>query len=242
LGRYPHTGWTGRLTTGDRNIIEESISIVGLKGYERRMINHISDGERQKAMIARTLAQDTDIIVLDEPTAFLDLSNKYEIIHLLHKLANEKAKTILFSTHDLNSAIAESDRLWLMFEKSIEEGSPEDLILNGSIKNLFHNDHLIFDNNKGEFRIRRECTNKAVVRGSGDELSWTIKMLERIGFDTVNEENHNPAEPPILIDISYPYWNLRSGNSEIKFDSLYALGRYLKSYKSLSLETSPGSR
>lgn len=228
LGRYPHTNWSGRLTDQDKFIVEEAIEMTGLKGYEKKMVNYLSDGERQKTMIARTLAQDTDIIVLDEPTAFLDLSNKYEIVHILHRLANEKGKTILFSTHDLATAIAESDRLWLMLGNSVKEGAPEDLILNGSLSLLFHNDHLSFDDEKGDFRIKKEVKSKAVVRGSKIELIWTTKMLERIGFEVIPENKSDSSDSVLYVDISHPFWKLRDDGLEIKFNSLYDLGRYIK--------------
>jgi iron complex transport system ATP-binding protein len=229
LGRYPHTNWSGRLTDEDRRIVEKAIEMVGLKGYENKMVNYISDGERQKTMIARTLAQDTDIIVLDEPTAFLDLSNKYEIVHILHRLANEQGKTILFSTHDLTTAIAESDRIWLMLENLVEEGSPEDLILNGSFSSLFHNDNLFFDKEKGDFRIKKKVKTRAVVSGEGIALNWTVKALERIGFEVIEKNDNNSDEFEIEINISYPLWNVRYYTSEKKFDSIFSLCKYLKS-------------
>lgn len=228
LGRYPHTNWSGKLTDEDRHIVEEAIEMVGLKGFENKMVNNISDGERQKTMIARTLAQDTDIIVLDEPTAFLDLSNKYEIVHILHRLANEKGKTIIFSTHDLTTAIAESDRIWLMLENSTEEGSPEDLILNGSFSNLFHNENLFFDQEKGDFRIQKKVKRKALVSGEGIALNWTIKALERIGFEVFEKEDNYSGDFVLEIELSYPMWSLRFNNSEKKFDSIFALCRYIK--------------
>ncbi len=253
LGRYPHTDWTGRLNNEDRRIVREAIETVGLRGYENKPVNYISDGERQKTMIARTLAQDTGIIVLDEPTAFLDLSNKYEIIHILHRLSNEKGKTIIFSTHDLTTAIAESDKLWLMLENSVKEGSPEDLVLDGSLASLFHNDHLFFDDEKGEFRIKKETGRKAVVTGSGPELTWTTRMLERIGFEVIPGTNDNASDDTLYIEISQrlsiehpedsgmniehsplhfeqssPVWKLGRRTSEISFDSLYELSRFLR--------------
>jgi iron complex transport system ATP-binding protein len=228
LGRYPYTNWSGRLTSEDRRIVDEAIEMVGLRGYENKMVNYISDGERQKTMIARTLAQDTDIIILDEPTAFLDLSNKYEIVHILQRLAVEKGKTILFSTHDLTTAIAESDRIWLMLENSVEQGSPEDLVLNGSISSLFLNDHLIFDQVKGDFRIKKDVKRKATISGEGIALTWTIKALERIGFEVIEDKVCIPSDYSLQIDVSYPYWNMRFKDSEIKFDSLYALCRCIK--------------
>ncbi|MCX6239588.1 MAG: ABC transporter ATP-binding protein [Bacteroidia bacterium] len=226
LGRYPHTNWFGKLLDEDRHIVKEAIKSVGLNGYENRMVNYISDGERQKAMIARTLAQDTDVIVLDEPTAFLDLSNKYEIVHILHQLASEKGKTILFSTHDLTTAIAESDRMWVMLSDSVKQGAPEDLILNGDFASLFHNDHLFFDPEKGDFRIKKQTKRKALVNGNGIAAGWTKKALERNGFEVIDSANANNG-PFVTIDVSYPEWMVKNQEIITKFGSLLELCRYL---------------
>lgn len=96
LGRFPHTNWMGKLQTEDIVRSNDAINMVGMGTYLNKNVNEISDGERQRVMIARTLAQDTKIIVLDEPTAFLDLPNKFEIVHLLNKLSKEENKTIIF--------------------------------------------------------------------------------------------------------------------------------------------------
>jgi len=229
LGRYPYTNWFGKLLDEDRYIVEEAIKSVGLQGYENRMVNYISDGERQKAMIARTLAQDTDVIVLDEPTAFLDLSNKYEIVHILHQLANEKGKTILFSTHDLTTAIAESDRIWLMLlDDSVEQGAPEDLILNGNFESLFHNDHLFFDPEKGDFRFRKQARKKAVIAGGGIALDWTIKAVERNGYEVINFPGDNITEELVTIDVAWPEWHVKYQGQTTKFSSLLMLCRFIK--------------
>lgn len=228
LGRYPHTNWFGKLLDEDRAIVEEAIMSVGLKGYENRMVNCISDGERQKAMIARTLAQNTDVIVLDEPTAFLDLSNKYEIVHILHELASEKGKTILFSTHDLTTAIAESDRIWVMLNDAVKQGSPEDLILNGDFADLFHSEHLFFDQEKGDFRIRKQTKRKAVIRGHGIAVDWTMKALERNGFEIVESENSGEVSTFITVDVEYPEWTVIHQEQTSKFGSLLSVCRYLK--------------
>ena len=227
LGRYPHTNWFGKLLDEDRHIVEEAIKSVGLKGYENRMVNCISDGERQKAMIARTLAQDTDVIVLDEPTAFLDLSNKYEIVHILHELASEKGKTILFSTHDLTTAIAESDRMWLMLNDSVEQGSPEDLILNGDFTSLFQSEHLFFDQGKGDFRIRKQTKRKAVVRGKGIAVDWTVKALERNGFEVLDSVNIVEDAAFVIIDVAYPEWTVIHPEQTTRFGNLLSVCRYL---------------
>lgn len=227
LGRYPYTNWFGSMLAEDRRIVEEAIIAVGLQGYENRMVNCISDGERQKAMIAKALAQDTDVIVLDEPTAFLDLSNKYEIVHILHRLASEKGKTILFSTHDLTTAIAESDRIWLMLDESVDQGAPEDLILNGNFDAIFHNEHLFFDQEKGDFRIRKQMKRRAAVTGEGIALNWTIKALERNGFEVINPALHSEHNEIMRIDVSYPAWTVKRESEVLKFSSLLTLCRYL---------------
>ncbi len=227
LGRYPYTNWFGKLHDEDRHHIEEAIKTVGLQGFETRMVDHLSDGERQKVMIARTLAQDTEVIVLDEPTAFLDLSNKYEIVHILHQLASEKKKTILFSTHDLSTAIAESDRIWLMLNNSVEQGAPEDLILNGSFEALFQNKHLFFDREKGDFRIRKHARRFAVVNGAGIVRDWTIKALERIGYEVKEPGNPDNYET-LTIDVTYPEWTVSHLSKPIRFNSLLALCRHLR--------------
>lgn len=227
LGRYPHTNWFGKMLDEDRAIVEEAIASVGLKGYENRLVNCISDGERQKAMIARTLAQDTDVIVLDEPTAFLDLSNKYEIIHILHELASEKRKTIVFSTHDLTTSIAESDRMWLMLDNEVKQGAPEDLILNGDFASIFQNKHLYFDPERGDFRIRKQAKRQAFVTGDGLVFEWTKKALERNGFEVVNSAGVIDERTGAIIKIDDSGWILNQEGKKIKFDSLLLLCRHL---------------
>ena len=156
LGRFPYTNWFGQLTESDDAIVDDAIRQVGLSGYENRFINRISDGERQRAMIARALAQDTKIVVLDEPTAFLDISNKYELVSILKRLAVEKGKCVIFSTHDLSTAISMSDRIWLMLNDQVVEGRPEELASGGFFDALFpDNPRLYFDAAKGDFRFRQ---------------------------------------------------------------------------------------
>ena len=131
MGRSPYTGFWGRLSAKDRQKVDEALSLVGIGWLRERMVQTLSDGERQKVMIAKALAQETPIIFLDEPTAFLDYPSKVEILHLLHRLSQEMGKTIFLSTHDLELALRVADRVWLM-----KKGEP---VQTGSPKNL-HND------------------------------------------------------------------------------------------------------
>lgn len=197
LGRFPYTNWFGQLTPSDQHIIDTAIHQVGLTGYENRQISRISDGERQRAMIARALAQDTRVMVLDEPTAFLDISNKYEIVRILHRLAEEQGKCIIFSTHDLNTALSMADHIWLMLDHSVVEGLPEEIASAGYFSSLFpNNQHLVFDPKKGDFRIRKESKGKVQLNARGAEVVWVTKALERIGFEVVIPSRSRPANLP----------------------------------------------
>ena len=121
MGRSPYTGFWGRLSADDRHKVDDALSLVGIAALSDRMVQTLSDGERQKVMIAKALAQETPIIFLDEPTAFLDYPSKVEILHLLHRLSREMHKTIFLSTHDLELALQIADRLWLMPRRSDPE-------------------------------------------------------------------------------------------------------------------------
>lgn len=187
FGRSPYTDWFGNLSRDDQTLVDEAMDLVGITSLSGRYINEISDGERQRVMIARALAQDTEIIVLDEPTAFLDMPNKYEVVHLLGELSRQKNKTILFTSHDLNIAMREADRLWLITPNSFVEGAPEDLVLRHAISGLFDETRLKFDARKGEFSIRRKPIGACKLNGKGTAFTWTRKAMERLGYDTENE-------------------------------------------------------
>jgi iron complex transport system ATP-binding protein len=144
LGRFPHTNWIGYLDPESRHTISLAILKSGLEGFEFRQVIELSDGERQRAMIARVLAQDAEIMIMDEPTAFLDIAGRYEIIKLVKDLA-VNGKTIIYSTHDLNPALTNADKIWLLLKDSLIEGSPEELISNGSFNRLFESTSFTFD-------------------------------------------------------------------------------------------------
>ena len=130
MGRSPYTGFWGRLSAADRQKVDAALDLVGIAALRDRLVQTLSDGERQKVMIAKALAQETPIIFLDEPTAFLDYPSKVEILHLLHRLSCEMGKTIFLSTHDLELALRVADRVWLMKKGTpLRTGLPANLIL-----------------------------------------------------------------------------------------------------------------
>ena len=154
LGRSPYTGFFGRLNPIDENAVENVISLIKIKELADRQVMTLSDGEWQKVMIAKTLAQETPLIYLDEPTAFLDFPSKVEIMRLLLNLTRHADKTIFLSTHDLELALQIADTLWLMDKKNgMTVGTPDELRLNGSIENFFSCEGVVFDREIGFFRI-----------------------------------------------------------------------------------------
>ncbi|PWD97799.1 ABC transporter ATP-binding protein [Marinilabilia rubra] len=188
LGRTPYTGFFGRLKSSDHQLVVESIKAVGLEGFEDRLVTNMSDGERQKAMIAKALVQETPLIMLDEPTAFLDLPSRIEIMHLLRKLAHERNKGILLSTHDLDLALQMADKVWLLAEgRDMETGTPEDLVLTNEFRHFFEREGILFDNDTGQFTIEKQKVKTIRIVGTGVEYKWVSRALARRGFAASDE-------------------------------------------------------
>ena len=146
LGRQPHTGFLGRLGDDDRDIVEQAICDVGISHKAGSYVAQLSDGERQKAMIARALAQQTPIIVLDEPTAFLDVASRIEAMQLLHSLAHERGKAVLLSSHDVSQSLMLADDLWLITrERQVVAGATEDLLKTDVMNHLFATSRVTFN-------------------------------------------------------------------------------------------------
>jgi iron complex transport system ATP-binding protein len=227
MGRYPYTGWTGKLGDDDYRIIEESVHLTGIDDLKYKPVNQVSDGERQRAMIARSLAQDTEIIILDEPTAFLDLPGKYEIIRLLNEMTANKGKTIIFSSHDLNITLQETDKIWLMNGNKITEGAPEDLIISKKINNLFKDSHMSFNFESGDSRLERRKIGRITLKGEGTLRYWTQRALERLGYEISDKTGE---EIGVIINDKnrMPEWIVVKKGNEIRFDSIYNLSLHLR--------------
>lgn len=152
LGRDPHTGRLGRMTAEDRRAVQEAMDAVGIAYKADEYVACLSDGERQKALIARALAQDTPLIVLDEPFSFLDVSARVEILGLLRRLCHEHNRALLYSSHDIAQALRMADLIWMLTpERKFVEGSPETLIREGTINLLFNNPGVRFDASQNDF-------------------------------------------------------------------------------------------
>ena len=137
LGRAPYTNWIGRMQEEDRQLVEHALEVVGMSAFSDRTMDRMSDGECQRVMIARALAQQTPIILLDEPTSFLDLPNRYELCRLLSQLAHEEQKCILFSTHELDIARTMCDSIALVDNPHLHHLPTEELVQSGLIERTF---------------------------------------------------------------------------------------------------------
>jgi iron complex transport system ATP-binding protein len=224
-GRYPYTNWIGSLTPADRHVIQHSLEISRLGDLSGRYINELSDGERQRALIARVMAQETSILILDEPTSFLDIRNRYEMIHLLRSVTATEGRSVVMSTHDLQSAIGESDKIWLLSDKGLTEGAPEDLVLSDAFECMFGMETVRFRKSDGTFYPLRQERGEICLKCGGLKGQWTGRALKRLGFRVVNKES--PGCPTVLCDDKKNEWSVTIGSSGQNFDSIYELCRHL---------------
>lgn len=154
-GRYPYGSFTGKLTSFDKEKISNAFKVVGAEELINRVYYSLSDGEKQKIMLARAIAQDTPLILLDEPTAYIDSPGKVIIMNLLSDLVSKHNKTILLTTHDTELALNYATRLWLLGKENyFEEGIPDDMVNSGLINNLFDREGVVFNKGNRRFEIK----------------------------------------------------------------------------------------
>lgn len=187
MGRHPYSNWWGTLSDEEVEKVNEAIRLVHLQKKANQLFAELSDGEKQRVMIAKAFVQDTPVIMLDEPTAHLDLPNRVEIMLLLHKLAHRSGKAILLSTHELDMALQAADRIWLMTEKGIEVGVPEDLVLKGSFSDAFLSSNFFFNPANGNFSMNYHLDKEIELEGDKTRLYWTLRALARAGYAVVEK-------------------------------------------------------
>jgi iron complex transport system ATP-binding protein len=209
--------------------------------YANQYFNELSDGEKQRVMIAKALAQDTPLIMLDEPTAHLDLPNRVEIMNILKQLAKDTHKAILLSTHELDLALQTADTIWLMNRNSkLLSGSPEDLVLSGAFEKVFAANSFDFDKHTGAFTVRHEIKDVVTLNGHGIQYLWTKKALQREGYQI---KNMVPGHISIDI-IQKGFWKAQIGTHVRNCNNVSELlsflrhsAYYLKSSSNGSIET-----
>ena len=220
LGRHPYSGWFGGLTAQDRGRIKWSIDAVGAGSLANRQVSELSDGERQKISVARALAQETKLMLLDEPTAFLDLPRRVELVSILRDLAHRENLALLLSTHDLDLALRYADRVWLMTsEGNLLQGAPEALVLNGQLAEVFASENLDWDASSGSFCAHPVACIKVRLEGQGIERVWTQRALERLGFG-IGQDNEEAA---FSLKINKNSWEVER----------FGLNQYFKNIESL---------
>lgn len=187
FGRYPYLNWSAKLSTVDEQKVDEALAMVHLDYLSAKKINELSDGQMQMVMIARALAQETPYLLLDEPTAHLDLNNRVEIMKLLRTLARTAGKSILVATHELDLALQMADVIWLATRnKEVITGMPEDLVLSGAFDEVFQLKG--FDLKTGKV-FQEPFRNRTVkLEGTGPIYLWTKNALERNGY-SINENS-----------------------------------------------------
>ncbi len=233
LGRTPHTGWLGKLTSSDQDAIQRALVVTDTLGFAHRRLHQLSDGERQKVMLARALAQDTDLILLDEPTAHLDLPSRVDLMRLLHRLSRQTHKAILVSTHELDLALQASDTLWLLDTNgNMATGTPEDLVLTGAFEATFFKEGFSFDRTTGTFTLHSDERGPD-IRLIGDEslVFWTRRALQREGF-RVTSATEALCTVEVASQAGIPRWTYRQESIIRHVDSVGALLDLLQPLKS----------
>ena len=219
FGRYPYLDWRIQLSEEDKNIINRAITLVHINYLENKKLYELSDGQMQMVMIARALAQETPILLLDEPTAHLDLNNRVEIMNILRRLSRTTQKAILIATHELDLALQTADLLWLATsDKAIHTGIPEDLVLNGSLDNIFQFKGFDLKTGKVDHESHRGISIQ--LHGEGFEFLWTKNALERSGYEI---ETSAPISIQILSAEKKIIWQLEKQNQTTSYSSIEEL-------------------
>ena len=217
LGRQPYTGFLGILSKNDKSIVEKAMQDAGILHKASSFLAELSDGERQKVMIAKALAQCTPIIILDEPTAFLDVASRMETMLLLHNLAHKQNKAVLLSSHDLSQSMMLADELWAVTnDRKIISGNTEDVVLSGAMDSIFASSIISFDLLQGDFcinldsqyDIKLNCNDKILKK-------WIGNALKRNGYGISNDEackNEITAISPYEITVSTAQGSIKANS------------------------------
>lgn len=238
LGRYPHSGWLGGLSHYDHEVVSWAIAAVGAGHLADRDFARISDGERQRVMVARALAQEPMLLILDEPTAFLDLSARVELMGLLRRLTRARKLAVVVSTHDLELALRTADVIWLPTPGGeVVTGGPEDVVLAGAIAQAFEGGDVRFHAEARSFRWLTGERGSAAVRGEGLPAAMARAVLEREGY-AVREGTSTPEA--LAIAVSDAGWHLSSERVDASGHNFRSLAACLRGLSSHGHSEPPG--
>ena len=225
LGRYARLSWLGRPASRDLDVVNWAIDAVGMRHLAERDFSRLSDGERQRVMIARALAQEPVVLVLDEPTAFLDVPSRVEVMALLRQLTRESRLAAVASTHDLELALRTADVVWLLMPGGdVVTGAPEDLMLSGAIAQAFDGGHIRFHAESRTFRWPTGDAGNVVLHGGGARVEMAKAVLERHGYAIA----HTAAGATFTVDVDESGWRVDDRGQEHHGHDFAALGKWLR--------------
>jgi iron complex transport system ATP-binding protein len=235
LGRYPHSGWLGRLEASDRAVVDRAIDAVGARHLAGRDVSELSDGERQRVMVARALAQEPLLLLLDEPTAFLDVAARVELFALLRRLTRTDSLAAVISTHDLELALRSADVVWLIEPGGeLTVGAPEDVMLSGAVARAFDGRQVRFHVEDRNFRWLTGERGTAAVRGDGLPAVMARAVLEREGYAIVADAK---APETLVIAVGETGWHLSSDAADESGDTFRSLAACVRALASTTEET-----
>jgi iron complex transport system ATP-binding protein len=207
LGRHPHTGWSGRLGRPDEVVARAAAARLGVLGQWDRRFEELSDGQRQRALVARALAQQPGLLVLDEPTAFLDVTGRMELTAALADLAHVDRLAVIASTHDLDLALTHADRVWLVDRGVLIEASPEAVVVDGLLSAAFDNDAVAFDLGTATFTARRRAGRPIAVSSP-----VVARLVRRLGATPIDAGGDAADAWRIEALADAPGWRLHDGS------------------------------
>lgn len=214
LGRHPHVGWTGHLDPDDVAAARLAAEVTGVGELWDVPFEELSDGQRQRCLIARALAQEPAVMVLDEPTAFLDVPGRATLTATLQRLAHEVGLAVVVSTHDLDLALAHADQVWLVAGGGVTTGAPEDLLHDGSLAGAFTHDGLELDPVTATMRPAARPGPTIAIHGAGLPAHLAQRVAHRLGLQVTEADNHQPGshpapEPTWHLTVTPDGWHLR---------------------------------
>lgn len=234
LGRYPHVGWSGLLSEADREIVRDAIVAAGAEHLAHREITELSDGERQRIMIARALAQRPSVLLLDEPAAFLDVSARVEMVATLRLLAREQNVAVILSSHDLELSLRMADTIWLIDGAGrMHIGAPEDLLADGSIGAAFSGPRIAFSAGERTFKIRKHPHGKVFVDGAGEGARLAQTVIEREGFEIAQ----SPDGALLMVTMKASGWEARGRTGNSNGSTFAELARLVRQEAGAILQT-----
>lgn len=224
LGRMPYTNMWGTLKSADKLIINESLEFLDILELENNFFDQLSDGQKQKVLIGRAIAQDTPLLILDEPTTFLDIPRKMEVLKFLNKISGEKNTSIIFSSHDWELVLEMAHQIWIVDDYGrLIKGIPEELLLNGDFQKCFETDEFILNKRLGSFTEKSKCSFTDIVTGiCPDKVYWTAHAFNKFNVPALyNKESYS-------VNVKDDCWILSCRSGVYEFIEIDSLINYIK--------------